>query len=271
MKANKYWISCLLLVSILGVSSSCLGFGKNGHRIIALIAQRHLDPQVETLLLKLTEGKPLAYLSTWPDEIRSDPRWYNANAWHYISIADDETFDTVPRSKNGDVLEALSRFEKVLRDPKSTPEAQWQALAFYIHFIGDLHQPLHVGRHRDKGGNTIRMKWFGERTNLHRIWDTHLIDSQKLSYTEYVEFLDHVSDENILQWQSGTYTDWARESKALRPTIYGLGTRIKTSQQTYTYLYKARPIIEKRLLQAGIRLANQLNKIFLPHLPKDTK
>ncbi|MFT5707143.1 MAG: hypothetical protein ACI9ES_001433 [Oceanospirillaceae bacterium] len=93
--------------------------------------------------MKITRGEPIAKLATWLDEIRSDSRGDRAKPWHYLSIEDDEFFKGFARSKDGIVLKALSNFETKLRDSNITGQEKWQALAFYVHFVGDIHQPIY--------------------------------------------------------------------------------------------------------------------------------
>ena len=239
--------------------NNAFALGANGHRIVAKIAEDNLTPSANQALMKLTQGVPLAKLSTWADEIRSDKKWDHAKPWHYISIDDDESFKGLKRSEDGDVLSSLEHFEKQLRSKNITDEKKWQALAFYIHFVGDIHQPLHVGRRDDRGGNTITVKWFGKPTKLHAVWDSSIINNQQLSYTEYADFLNHQTDETVKLWQSATYLDWAKDARALRASVYDIP---EDEYLGYGYAYKNTPKLNIQLAKAGIRLAGMLNDIF---------
>jgi len=233
--------------------------GANGHRIVAKIAEENLEPSAKKALMEITNGVPLAKLATWPDEIRSDSNWDHAKPWHYLSINDDESFTDFPRSKNGDVLKALADFEKKLRDKSVKGKEKWQALAFYIHFAGDIHQPLHVGRRDDLGGNKITVNWFGKPTKLHAVWDSSIIENQQLSYREYADFLNNKTEGTIKSWQDSVYLDWAKDSKAMRGYVYDLPANDKLS---YDYAYKNTPKLNEQISKAGIRLAGMLNDIF---------
>ncbi|NND00600.1 MAG: hypothetical protein HKN85_10505, partial [Gammaproteobacteria bacterium] len=196
----------------------------------------------------------------------------------------------------GDVLSALQTLEEFLSDPDkdaislhgtvvarngSTMRQQRQvgkarALAFFVHFIGDVHQPLHVGRRADFGGNKIEVKWFGEATNLHKVWDELLIASMELSFTELATFLNRVSSEDQQSWTSTGYLDWAKESKAIREQVYEFGNQksayylnVKESPVLkWDYRHNALPIIKSRLSKGGIRLAAKLDQIFYNY-PED--
>lgn len=251
----------LLLSSLFSIQAH--SFGQLGHRIVGQIAQDNLTPAAQKKINQLTHGEKLAQMSTWADEIRSDKTWSRSSPWHYVSIEDNETWKTVKRNPDGDVLESLERFEKVLKNPKANNQDKWQALAFYVHFVGDIHQPLHVGHSHDKGGNSIKLKWFGEHTNLHTVWDSKILEQQQLSYTEYSEFLSRITDTQRKEWTGKSYYQWADESKALRDRAYQLEKNYQGEDDLrFNYVFINKPIVEQRLQQAGIRLAEKLNEIF---------
>lgn len=258
MKKSKLLpiITVLLTTSIM---NNAFALGPIGHRVVAQIAEDNLTPFAKKSLMQITKGEPLAKLSTWPDEIRSDDKWAHSHAWHYISIDDDESFNGLKRSKKGDILKALSDFEKVLRNKAASEEKRWQALAFYIHFIGDIHQPLHVGNRDDKGGNKVKVTWFGKPTNLHTVWDSSLINNQQLSFSEYANFLNHKTPDTIKLWQNSVYLGWAAESKVLRAAAYKYS---EDGNLGYRYDYINTPLLNEQMSKAGIRLAGMLNDIF---------
>ncbi|MBB1361155.1 S1/P1 nuclease [Shewanella sp. SR44-4] len=267
MKSSVLLNNMLLLVGsvlfTLTFSLPAKAFGQLGHRIVGQIAQANLSPTAQQKINQLTGGESLAQMSTWADEIRSDNAWDRAAPWHYISIEDDESWKTVKRNADGDIIESLQRFEKILVNPKVSQQEKWQALAFYVHFVGDIHQPLHVGHSHDKGGNTIKLKWFGEHTNLHTVWDSKLIEQQQLSFTEYSDFLMRISEQQRKMWSGQSYYQWADESKVLRQRAYQLEQNYQGEDDLrFNYVFTHKPIIEQRLQQAGIRLAEKLNAIF---------
>lgn len=254
MKRGRMGFALLLMV----MSSPVHAWGPNGHRVVGRIAMSHLSEETARAVECLLGPVGLDQASTWPDEIRSDPSWRHADPWHFISIDDAETLETTARDPAGDVLEAMQRFEAVLRDPQASRQAKQEALKFLVHFVGDVHQPLHVGRRADRGGNIIVVMWFAETTNLHSVWDSHLIENEKLSFSELAAFIDHPTQEEIRTWQSSTFADWARESKAERERVY----RIGEGKLGYQYAFDNMPLVKRRLVQAGVRLAGLLNSIF---------
>lgn len=247
---------------VLTYSSNAFSWGKTGHRIVGEIAQRNLDPKTLKSIRKIAGDEDLSKMSTWADEIRSDPTMGYSSPWHYVSIPNGKTYFDQKRNKDGDVIEALYRFEDTLRDSKETKEHKLSALKFLIHMMGDLHQPLHVGLAEDRGGNSVRVKWFKNETNLHTIWDDELIEFEKLSYSEYASYLNHFSKEDKKEWEKGSFIDWAKESQDLRPKVYEIGEVSANPNLNYEYNFKVKPIVDLRLKQAGLRLAYVLKKIF---------
>lgn len=239
-----------------------LAWGPVGHRTVGEIAEHHLTRRARVEVSKLIAPLTLADVSTWADEIRYLPEWKQADPWHYISVDDDETLATTARSSKGDVLEAMERMERTLRDRGATPIQRAEALKFLVHFVGDVHQPLHVGRRDDAGANKVEVVFNGRPIDLHWVWDALIINDQGYSYSELARALDHPSAADLRAWQSTSYADWVNESKELRPLVYQLPETMKIN---YLYAYERWPVIQKRLLQAGVRLAGKLNAIFDPH------
>lgn len=243
-------------------------WGQNGHRVVGEIAERHLSDEARRQIAVILDGDSLAEASTWPDEIRSDPLWaQTAGPWHYMSIDDGETLATTARAAEGDVLEALGRMEAVLRDPAASHAQKAEALRFYVHFVGDIHQPLHVGRRADRGGNSIRVRWFREERNLHSVWDEGLVESENLSFVDFARFIDGPTIVESAAWQAGPYEEWVRESFCMRSRAYDFGEQRAPEagalpELGYRYAYVSLPIVRHRLLQAGVRLAGRLNAIF---------
>lgn len=265
---------CWLALAVLAAPTAAWGWGQNGHRVVGEIAERHLTDYSRRQIAAILDGDGLAEAATWPDEIRADPAWDHAGAWHYMSIDDHETLANTARSEAGDVLEAMQRFEAVLRDPDATRQAKDQALRFYVHFVGDVHQPLHVGRRDDRGGNGIRVQWFRENRNLHSVWDEGLIESENLSFTEMVRFLDDPTPAELAEWGAAPYEEWVRESFCHREQVYDFGEGAASGpgdlpELGYDYAFHQMPLVERRLVQAGVRLAARLDAIFggLPSPP----
>jgi nuclease S1 len=232
-------------------------WGPTGHRASGRIAEHHLTPQAARAVGELLAPEELAYVTTWADEIRAEPDWAKAETWHWVTIPDGQTYESAPKNPAGDVLEAIARFEKVLADRRAARPERTQALKWLSHLVGDLHQPLHVGRGDDQGGNDVLVLWFGEPTNLHMVWDSKIIESKQLSFSELAALLDHPTPGQVREWQGSGPLDWARESQELRGACYEMGDR----RLSFRYAHDHWPTVERRLLQAGVRLAGELNRL----------
>ena len=239
------------------LSSFVLGWGKKGHRITAKIAETYLTKNAKTQIKKLMGHHDLSRMSNWADEIKSDPNWKIANDWHWCTIPDGEIYEKDKHS--GKAVEKVNDFISVLKNKKSKKEDKQIALKFLVHLVGDLHQPMHVGNGKDRGGNDIKLKWFDAPTNLHRIWDSDLINLQELSYSEYSDYLLLDEDRGkIRKWQGDDVLTYIHESRDMRTQCYDFsGENLK-----WEYFYKHKELLEKRLLQGGVRLSGELNRIF---------
>jgi hypothetical protein len=235
-------------------------WGKTGHRVVAAIADRGLSAEARAHVQLLLGVETLDEAATWPDDMRSDPDpfWQKtATPWHYVTIGGTE-YDVAP--PEGDALTALTKFRAMLLDPKSSLKDKQLALRFIIHLVGDLHQPLHVGKPGDHGGNDVKLNFAGRPSNLHSVWDAGLVDDEQLSFSEFAERLErHTTSEQVLEWSDPNPLDWVRESAAIRPTVYPAAG---TTDLGWDYIYKFRPVMEQRLAQAGVRLAAYLNDLF---------
>lgn len=244
-------------------------WGAHGHRIVAAIAERHMLPATRQRVAALLGPYPLARFGEWGDKYRASPEGEHTAPWHYVNIPDGESYRATPFTEPRDIIEALQLQERILADTARPADERARALKLLVHFIADVHQPMHVGRAEDRGGNLVQVRWFGEPTNLHTVWDSHLLDHQGLSYTEYVALLDFASAADIAEWQRSDYVVWASESMALRASVYELpqANAGQAPNLSWDYADRMTPILERRLLQAGIRLAGVLNRVLGPAAP----
>lgn len=237
-------------------------WGKTGHRVIGKIAQEHLTPKTTAAVDALLDGMSLAFVSTYADEIRSDSRYDYLNSWHYVNMDEDTRYSEAKKNPDGDIITAMDDCIEVLKNPNKTKADKAFYLKLLVHFIGDIHQPMHAGRKADKGGNDIKLTWFGEPTNLHRLWDTDLIEHYNMSYTELAAHLPKRSAEKNENCMNAPRLEWVHESQDLANTIYA-NTPIHASLG-YVYHYQYFDKVRVRLLDAGLRLAATLNAIFDP-------
>lgn len=233
-------------------------WGPTGHRVVGRIADGHLTPEAASAVEELLGPTGLTHAGVWADDVRSDPAFRHADPWHYISIDDGETLADTARNERGDVVDAIERHEAILADRGAPAEERANALRFLVHFVGDIHQPLHVGRRADRGGNSILVTFFDEPSNLHAVWDSEIINHRRLSFSELAEKLDHLTAEEVARLQGATLADWAKESYDLRDAVYPQDNDLRLS---WEYVYHSWPVIERRLMEAGVRLAGLVNRV----------
>jgi hypothetical protein len=252
-----------LIAAILIVLTPTHAFawGQTGHRVTGEIAEPLLSRRAAREVRAILGNESLAEASTWADEMRSSPEEFwqrTASPWHYVTVPTGQEYAGVGAPPEGDAATALTQFAATLRD-RDAPLAERQlALRFAIHIIGDLHQPLHAGNGADRGGNDVQVTFFGDRTNLHAVWDSGMIDRRQLSYTEWTDWLQRrITPSLRREWSNPDPLVWIAESAAIRDAIYPEGDRL-----SYDYVFSHRETVDRRLSQAGVRIAAYLNWVF---------
>lgn len=274
----KTFIAALALMS----SSAVFAWGATGHRVVGEVATRFLEIETMAKVHKILAGNSLARVSTWPDEIKSEPATYaHTYNWHYTTWQTDvhDHSEHTENASTGFLLKSINEQTAVLRDANATNDQKAFAIKFIVHLIGDAHMPLHVGAGFDQGGNFCKVTFHGKQVNLHALWDEVMIDFTNLSYTELSKFVTQGRTlAEVQAARSGTVIDWVRESKEILPSTYpaevvpsAAGATLKSycernvapenmPKLAYDYSYKHMPVIEKRLYFAGVRLAKILNE-----------
>lgn len=250
-----------LLITLLFIGSfvvQSFGWGATGHRATGLIAEQYLSPKAKKKLKQLLGGQSLAMVTTWMDEVRSDSTYDQMTDWHWVTVETGQTYDQSVKNPKGDVIMTLERIIADLKSKKLTGAKEIEAIKILLHLVGDIHQPLHVGCCDDRGGNRVKVKWFGRDTDIHSVWDSEMINDTRLSYTELAQSLGTPAKEVVQKWQRASVRDWSIESMGLRKQVYAIGD----GNLGYKYSYKNMPTVRERILQAGIRLAGILNQIY---------
>lgn len=239
-----------------------LAWGPAGHRIVAELAERQLSPAARAeakRLLAVSHDHSLADIAPWADDLRHDPKQQDrARATaplHFVNFsASTCRFDRARDCKGGRcVVAAIDHYAQVLRDRSRPPAERAEALRFLVHFVGDVHQPLHAGYRDDKGGNRYQVQLDGRGTNLHAVWDTPVLASRRLGWKKYAAQLAKAPRPAA----SGTPQQWAEQScRATRDDgLYPHGHVVDAA-----YLKRMRPLAERRVREASARLAALLNR-----------
>lgn len=252
-------IKKVTFIVALFISFNAISWGLTGHRVVGEIAQKHISGKAKKNLERVFGHQSLAYNANWMDFIKSESKYDYMKPWHYCTIPDDKTYAEAGTPPEKDIIWAINNTTGQLKSDTLTLDEERFALRVLIHLVGDIHQPLHVGNGEDRGGNDVKIKYFWQTSNLHRVWDLGMIDGEKLAYTEFAKFIDHNEKGEIEKLQNSTPLDWANESKALRASVYDIEGQ---DNLTYRYVYDHQQQVRDRLKQAGVRLAGLLNEIY---------
>ncbi|KAK4760619.1 hypothetical protein SAY87_005512 [Trapa incisa] len=281
----------VLSLALIFTSAICLfqvsdGWGIDGHFIVCKIAQSRLGEAaadaVKQLLPDYAEGD-LAELCSWADRVRFRNRW--SAPLHFINTPEvcTYTYRRDCESEDGEkgtcVAGAINNYTMQLLDYGSSSKSDYnltEALLFLSHFMGDIHQPLHVGYADDKGGNTINVRWYRRKAVLHHVWDVEIIETaEKRFYNENIEDLIDAVQKNISGVWASRIKSWesCESSKKACPDKYASEGIKAACQWAYEgvsegtvledeYFLSRLPIVTLRLAQAGVRLAATLDRIF---------
>ncbi|TWG94328.1 S1/P1 nuclease [Luteimonas sp. J16] len=239
-------------------------WGPLGHRLVARLAESRLDPatraEVERLLA--TEGlQSLADVANWADNLRElDPDLgRRTSRWHYVNLGElGCRYDADAACPGGHcVVEAISAQAAILGDRSRSDAERLQALKFVVHFVGDVHQPMHGGNARDRGGNNVQVNLHGKGTNLHALWDSGLLRSARLDEERYLQRLQEAENGPPATAQdTSTPAQWAEQSCAIAVEAYPPRATI-----TDAYLAQHRPVAERQVQIAGERLSALLGTV----------
>jgi hypothetical protein len=254
-----------LLLTFVLAANPALAWGPEGHQIMAGLAWRELTPVARSHVSVLLGGDSMMVLdSSWADEVR-DQRPGTA-AWHYVNIEiGSDDYNAARDCRSGEcVVAQIQRDGKILSDPHMPQAAKAEALRFLIHFVGDIHQPLHVADRHDEGGNRLFVIWHGKRTSLHRLWDQDVVaalgpDSERIA----ADIEAHLTPQQRKQFSGGTPAGWANESFALAQSeVYARLPLNGPAHLPEDYARSESGIAKLQLTRAGLRLAAMLNGIF---------
>ena len=236
-------------------------WGQTGHRVVGQIAEAFLSKKAKREIHRLLDGHSLAFASTIADEIKSDRAYDSFGPWHYVNYEMGGHYDPSKADERGDIVYGIQKSIEVLESKSASDADKSFYLKLLIHFIGDLHQPLHVGRAEDQGGNRIQVSWFSRNSNLHRVWDSDLIDGYNMSYDELAhELLRSTTSAEREELAKGTYLDWVEESHQIVERIYASAS--SGDRLGYRYTYDFNPLVFEQLAKGGMRLAKVLNDLF---------
>lgn len=251
-------LACLLVLQLVPLSP-LWAWGQTGHRAVGLLAERQLPKKIQRKVLQVLRGQSLAQVSNWMDDIKSDTAYNHTHDWHWVTIPQGMTYAQSQKNPNGDVVMKIDEIVEALKSKQLSPQKEEEYLKFLVHLVGDMHQPLHVGDRDDKGGNDVRVRWFGQNSNLHRVWDSDMIDGKRMSFTELADFAGKPTPTEWKEWSKLSTLEWAAVSQSQLNVIYDIP---KDGNLGYRYSYDHFDRTQRCLLQAGVHLAALLIEIY---------
>lgn len=237
-----------------------------GHRIVVQLAWDWMTPRTREAVRGLLAGESLAEASVWADRIRATRR--STGPLHFVNIpVGSASYDSAAVCPGGRcVVSAVAEAAAGLTRPGRPEAERGEALRFLLHFLGDLHQPLHVSDRGDRGGNEVRVVWRGRTTDLHALWDDHLLGAWSLSEGRYLArlraVLRRMSPAERREAASGSVAGWAMDGNVVAGRVV---YRIPAGDVNHpSYIRAAGPVLDLQLTRAGLRLARLLNEAFDP-------
>lgn len=245
-----------LLLLVLLPAPPAMAWSAFGHRLVALLAYDQLSPTARSqvdALLALEPGADIATIAPWPDEIRKNPGYEHTGPFHYVNFPAGSCQYAAARDCPGGacISAALPRYQAVLGDPGNPAQERLEALKFVVHLAGDVHQPMHAGNRDDRGGNQFQVRVGKEGTNLHAVWDYHLLKSSGLRLNQYRRELAA----RVAATEHGPLdaVAWAEASCKLLDSAAIYPRRPGTLPRGY--LDQQRPLAEQQIVLAAARLA----------------
>ena len=248
-----------LPVIIIAIATSypqySFAWGSKGHGLVAEVAFSQLNESTKTEVMKFLDGKSIKDAANWMDEVRSDHTYDYLKPLHYVNIDKGEQFNP---SATGNIYSEINR---ILTDFKSMDKMKDEQIQLdlleLMHLVGDIHQPLHCGYGSDKGGNTVQVSFFGKGSNIHKVWDSEMIDYKKLTLQDVLNS-NHYTPEQLANIKKASVESWIKESRSYLDNCYAF----KKNKIDDAYVNANIGIVESQIDKAGIRLAELLEEYF---------
>ena len=261
----NFFKKIMILAAIIYLPFQTMAWGVLGHRIVGQIADSHLTKKARKSIGAILGNESVAMSSNWMDFIKSDPAYKYLYNWHFANIkgglSQNDMISLLEADTATNAYTKINFLVKELKNNQLSLADKQLYLRALIHLVGDIHQPMHVGRLEDLGGNRVKVLWFNDPSNLHQVWDEKLIDFQQLSYTEYAAAINFSSKEQRNTWQQEPISLWFYQSYQYAEKIYA-DVKAPDEKLGYQYNFKYIKTLDEQLLKGGVRLAGLLNEIF---------
>ena len=256
MRRTKNYL--LLLLVSMTLPKQAAAWGEKGHNIVAEIAFSLLDQTTRDAVSQRLGTTTIEKASTWMDEMRSDHSYDYMKPWHYVNIAKGSDYTA---TTDDNIINALNNtISKLKKDHSTDNEDVKKEIMVLFHLVGDFHQPLHVGYATDKGGNTVKVKYLDREANLHWVWDSEIIKTEGITLENCMQVMARMKKEDIARLKDTKIEKWVAEPRALLGNVYDFQNNVIDQ----SYADKNKPVIEKQVVVAGIRLAAVLEYVLKP-------
>lgn len=256
----KKFCSVMILLSFIVVNT--YAWDALGHRIVAELAYNQLTKKARKQVDDVLGTRGIIYFASWADEIKSDTIYPQTHAMHYQNLRAGMTAEDIEylwlnnKTEGEHAFYAMDSLVNLLKTDRKNADA----LKFAVHIMGDLFQPMHLGRPEDKGGNRVQMRWFGQGTNLHSLWDRWLIDNTQMGQVEFVRYLEDKYSAQKKDIERLTMVECLILTYERQNAIYEW--QEKGDNSNYHYAYNFRHTLDISLYSAGVKLAQLLNEIY---------
>jgi hypothetical protein len=252
---RKCYFVFTLIVAVC-YTTNLFAWGKRGHGIVAEIAFYNLDDATKTKVKKYIGDMSIEQAANWMDDVRSDHKYDYMKPWHYVNVDKGNTYENV---KEPNVINQISRaIEELEHKEKLSDDEIRTNLLVLFHLVGDMHQPLHCGYGDDKGGNAIRVQYKGNNTNLHRVWDTEIIETENVTLNDCIKKLKTFTAEDLGMFSTINPVNWMHQPRLQLTSVYNF----KDDAIDEEYVLRNRKLIEEDLMLGGLRLAAVLKHVF---------
>lgn len=245
----------IVAIAIL-IPAVLLAWGRQGHEIVVSIALSLTDAKTKDSVQKYLDGMSPKDAGNWMDDMRSNHSYDYMKPWHYVNIEKGKQYEN---TKDDNIVNALNKAINNLEHRENLSKEEIKTnLLVVCHLAGDFHQPLHVGYETDRGGNTIQVKYLDHNTNLHKVWDSEIIDGERITIDDCMAISNRFSKDEMGQLQVVDVQGWLTEPRALLANVYDF----QDNTIDRVYIDRNKKVVEQQLFIAGARLAAVFEQIF---------
>lgn len=253
---NKKIAYLLFVIILSGVANNAFAWGKRGHYMVSEIAFSFLDTNVRAEVHKYLGEITIEQAGTWMDDMRSDHRYDYMKPWHYVNVEKGKEYE--PNNEENAVNELNKVIKELEHKEKLSDDDIKKDVLILFHLVGDLHQPLHAGYSIDKGGNDISVDYIGKTSNLHRVWDSEIIEGENITVQDCMASIKKYNKSSLAKLKKIDVVEWMNSSRAQLSDVYDF----KNNVIDKAYAEKNKPLIENDIFTAGVRLASVLETVF---------